>query len=399
MTILDDATVFTIASLVITVTAVLFILSTILRRNDPVGRLWSVFFIGSIFSVFAMMVASSTPNAWWAFPVGHGFYVAALGMIWSGARQANRKRPLLFVPLGLGLLVTLSRFVAGPEAVTPAGSPEMFLGAAVFFAAASLECASRELKRLADGRLLAVLLAIAAVFYTARAVALASFGGDAPAFTAIFGATSASLFEIVVAIVGTFALSAVQTERFRRMSTSDADFGTQVSIDGILGRDAFRELAESWLLRSVRQRATLVLLLIELADLSEVNVAFGRAAGDSAIRLTGRLVLTHAPTSALVGHLSPRRFALLMELSTSDTVEAIADRIGDSVLSTPVDEQDRFRASTFRGIATTRTSGARFDDLYRAAADAVAVDKATARALTERDEDALARPEAKLSGN
>ena len=88
-----------------------------------------------------------------------------------------------------------------------------------------------------------------------------------------------------------------------------------------------------------------------------------------------------------------------MELSTSDSVEAIADRIGDSVLSTPVDEQDRFRASTFKGIATTRTSGARFDDLFRAAADGVAADKASARALAERHQDALSRPDAKLSEN
>jgi GGDEF domain-containing protein len=391
---LDDATLFLVASLVISVTGVMFILSTLLRRNDPVGRLWSVFFIGSIFSVFAMMVGSSNPDAWWAYPVGHGFYVAALGLIWSGARQANRKRPLLVVPIALGVVVLVARFVAGPDAVSVAGSPEMFLGAAIFFGAAALESGTRELGRLPDGRLLAVLLAIAAVVYAARGVALAILGGESPQFTSIFGATSASLFEIVVAIVGTAALTAVQSERFRRKATLDADFGTTVSIDGIIGRDVFRELAESWLMRSVRQRTTLVLLIIELADLSEVNVAFGRAAGDAAIRLTGRVTLTHAPTASLVGHLSPRRFALLMEQPTTDAVEVIATRVGDAVLSTPVDEQDRFRASTFRGIATTRTDGARFDDLYRAAIEAVRIDKANARTSADA-QDALTRSEAR----
>jgi hypothetical protein len=73
-----------------------------------------------------------------------------------------------------------------------------------------------------------------------------------------------------------------------------------------------------------------------------------------------------------------------MELPANDSVDDIADRIGDAVLSTPIDEQDRFRASTFRGSATTRTSGARFDDLLRAAADAVAVDAARSRAIAEQ---------------
>jgi hypothetical protein len=72
-----------------------------------------------------------------------------------------------------------------------------------------------------------------------------------------------------------------------------------------------------------------------------------------------------------------------MELPTNDSVEAIADRIADAVLSTPIDDQDRFRASTFCGVATTRTSGARYDDLLRAATEAVRTDRETIRASAE----------------
>lgn len=39
-----------------------------------------------------------------------------------------------------------------------------------------------------------------------------------------------------------------------------------------------------------------------------------------------------------------------------------------------IDDQDRFRASTFRGVATTHTSGARYGDLLAAAEEAVALD-------------------------
>ena len=49
-----------------------------------------------------------------------------------------------------------------------------------------------------------------------------------------------------------------------------------------------------------------------------------------------------------------------------------------------IDEQDRFRASTFVGVATTHTSGARYGDLLTAAEEAVALE---ARLAVERQRD------------
>lgn len=381
MTPLDPTTLFVASGLVIVVTGISFILETLLRRNDQVGRLWSVFYLGSIFAVFASYVGASSEATWWAYPIGQAFYVAALGLVWAGTRQANRTRSMLALPVGAGLVVATIGLITGPVGAQPGGSIPMFLFSAAFLGAAAVESARRELGRLAGGRLLAILLSLAAVFYLGRAVAGVLLGVGHDDFQAFFGVTTASLVEIAVAVIGTLTLSSIQADRFRRITIDDAAFGTRLTMDGVVGRDSFRELSESWLMRSIRERTTLVLLLVEVADLAEVNLAFGRAAGDAAIRTAGRLVLVHAPTAALVGHISPRRFALLMKLPSNDSVEAIADRIADAVLSTPIDDQDRFRASTFCGIATTRTSGARFDDLLRDAADAVAVEREAARAL------------------
>ncbi len=381
MTPLDATTLFVASGLVIVVAGVSFVLETLLRRNDQVGRLWSVFFVGAIFAVFASYIGSSGPATWWAYAVGHGFYVAALGLLWAGTRQANRARAMLAVPVAAGVLVAAIGLFAGPANAHPGGSLELFLVAAGFLAATSVEAARRELGRIAGGRLLSILLGVAAVFYLGRAIAAFALGMDDAGYQSLFGQTTASLLEIAVAVIGALTLSSIQADRFRKIAIDDAAFGTRLTMDGVVGRDSFRELSESWLMRSIRERTTLVLLLVEVADLAEVNLAFGRAAGDAAIRTAGRIVLVHAPTAALVGHISPRRFALLMKLPSNDSVEAIADRIGDAVLSTPIDDQDRFRASTFCGIATTRTSGARFDDLLRDAADAVAVDRDAVRAL------------------
>lgn len=384
MSLLDPTTLFIVSGLVICITGVFFILETLLKRNDQVGRMWSVFYIGSIFAVFAMLVGDSGPDTWWAYAIGHGFYVTALGFVWAGTRVANRRRSsLLPIPVLVGLAVIVARLIAGADAATSSGSTEMYVGAAVFFALAAVESARGELGRLTGGRLLAIMLVLASLYYGARAITLLVLGADDPTFQSFFGASSSSLFEIAVAVIGTLTLSAIQGDRFRQAAIAQAEFGARVAIDGILVRETFRELAESWLMRSIRERMTLVLLLVEVADLAEVNVAFGRAAGDAALRTTGRLALVHAPTAALIGHVSPRRYAILMQLPTNDSVEAIADRIADAVLSTPIDDQDRFRASTFCGIATTRTSGARYDDLLRAATEAVRTDREALRATAE----------------
>lgn len=384
MSALDPATLFLVSSLVITITGVAFIMATVLLRNDLAGRLWSAFYVGAIFAVFATLVGASSEQNWWAYGVGQGFYVTALGLVWAGARAANRRRSLLAVAVAVGILVIVLRLVAGAAGASPSGSVEMYLGAAAFLGLAAFEGARGLLGRLPGGRVLAVLLVLAGLYYGVRAVALLAVGADDPTFVLYFGPTSASLLEITIAVIGTITLLSIQDDRFRQAAIAQAEFGARVSIDGVLVRETFQELAETWLMRSIRERTTLALLIVEVADLSEVNVAFGRAAGDAALRTTGHLALVHAPTAALLGHITPRRFGILMELPTTDSVEAIADRIADAVLSTPIDDQDRFRASTFSGFATTRVSGARYEDLLRDAKAAAARERDAAR---ERAED------------
>ena len=376
MSALDPTTLFVVAGLVIIVCGISFLLETLLRRNDGVGRLWSVFFLSAMFSVFSYLVVSFDAGNWWAVAAGNGAYVAAIGLIWSGARRANGRGSLLVVPVILGIAVTVAAFIPGPSGGFWAGSFEMFLGIAVAGSLAAFEFSRGDLARLLASRVLTVLLGGMALYYVGRAIAFVSVGTESSIFQNFFGTAASTLIEIMFAVIGTIMLASVQGDRFSKIGEDDAEVGARLRLDGILSASAFRELAETWLLRSIRERTTLVLLLIEVADLEAINTAFGRAAGDSAIRATGRIALTHTSTASLVGHLSPRRFALLLELPTNDTVEAIAGRIGESVLGAMIDDQDRFRASTFRGISTTRTSGARYADLLAAAVAAVAISAA-----------------------
>lgn len=381
---LDPDTLFVTGGLIIVICGVVFLLETLLRRNDPVGRLWSAFFVGAMFATFAYLVGCISPDTWWATGVGSGAYVASLGFIWAGARRANSRRPLIVVPVLAGIGVAAAALVPGPAGGYWAGSMEMFLGVVTLGGLSTYEASRGMIGRLPSARLLAIVLAVVALFYASRAVAFAVVGPDHELFRGLFGTSATSILVISLVVVGTVTLTTIQAERFRRRADLEADTGMRVLVDGVVSREQFRGLAESWLLRSIRERTTLVLLIIEIADLDAINLAFGRAAGDAAIRTAGRLALTHAPTATLIGHLSGRRFGLLMELPDRDSVEAIAARIGEAVLNAPIDDRDRFRASTFSGIATTRTVGARYDDLLRAAAEAVAIEAEAARVEAER---------------
>lgn len=378
MSVLDPTSLFVVGGLVLTLAGTAFLLETMLRLNDAVGRLWSVFYLCGMFAIFAYIVTSFAPDTWWAIGAGHGAFVSAVGFLWAGARRANDRRPLVALAVVPGAIVAGATLIRGADAGPWAGAVEMFLGVALVGSLAASEFMRGALARLLAGRVLAAVTAGLAAYYLARAVVFAAYGPSDPVFAIAFGTVASSMILIAFTVIGTIMLSSVQRDRFTQQSEGNADAGARVHIDGMLSARQFRSLAETWLLRGLRERVGLVMLLIEVADLAAINTAFGRVAGDAAIRATGRITLTQAPTAAVVGHLSARRFAILMEAPSSVSVEAIADRIQEGVLGAVIDDHDRFRASTFRGVSTTRSSGASYAALLAAAERAVAEDAALA---------------------
>src|SRR5688572_2960869 len=157
MNVLDSTTLFIVGGLVIILAGIAFLLETLLRRNDAVGRLWSVFFLGTMFAVFAFLVVSLEPANWWAGAVGNGAYVTAIGFLWSGARRANGRSSLIAVPVVLGVVVTVAALIPGAEGGTWGGAVEMFIGVALVYLLAAFEFTQRELGRLLASKVLTVL--------------------------------------------------------------------------------------------------------------------------------------------------------------------------------------------------------------------------------------------------
>jgi len=361
---LDITTVAAVSGIIVILCAVTFILNTTLRRNDRAGRIWSVAFVGAILETLAYTIEGMETSAWWAIAVGNGAFVFAVGMLWSGYRTANGRRSLWVVPLVVAVGVTLAVLLRGPDGGLWAGSFEMFVATTVFAGLGFVETLRGWLARSLNARILGIATLIMAIYYAARSVLVLVLGPDNAAFQAGFGSVPATIINLGLVVIGTTTLSLLQSERYAR----PGDLAPAVSeAEGLLGAEQFRSLAETWLRRAVRDRATIALVLVELANIDEINLAFGRTMGDSAIRLMGRLAVGDAPAASIVGRLDPRRFAVLFEMEDEDDARIVADRINSDALTSPIDDADRFRAATYIGITSTRAAGSRYEDLIETA--------------------------------
>jgi diguanylate cyclase (GGDEF)-like protein len=361
---LDITTVAAVSGIIVILCGTMFILNTILRRNDLVGRIWSVAFVAGILETLAYTIEGMETSAWWAIAVGNSAFVLAVGMIWSGNRAANSRRSLYGVPLVVAVGVALAVLLRGPEGGLWAGSFEMFVATTAFAGLGFVETLRGWLARSLNARIVGIALLIMAIYYAARSVLLLVLGHENPTFQTGFGSVPATLINLGLVVVGTTTISILQNERFKRpglLIPSDTE------AEGLLGDHQFRMLAETWLRRAMRDRSTIALVLIELANIDEINLAFGRAMGDNAIRMMGRLAVGDAPAASIVGRLSRRRFAVLFEMEDEEDARVVADRINSDALTSPLDDADRFRAATYIGITSTRAAGSRYEDLIETA--------------------------------
>ena len=88
---LDLASVLIMTALVVNVSGVLFIVETLLRRDEGAGRIWSIAFLSAMLTTLAYTVWVQS-DVWWAIAVGNAAFVAGTGCMWLGCRRFNGRR-------------------------------------------------------------------------------------------------------------------------------------------------------------------------------------------------------------------------------------------------------------------------------------------------------------------
>ena len=151
-------------------------------------------------------------------------------------------------------------------------------------------------------------------------------------------------------------------------------------LTGLANRSLFRDRVEHALARSVRDRASVVVLFLDLDHFKNVNDTLGHASGDALLRIVAGRLLNATRGSDTVARLGGDEFAVLLENARTDAeATVVAERIVQS-LQTAIElaPGQAVRVSTSIGIARAAELDT-VDELLRNADVAMYAAKASTR--------------------
>ena len=367
---IDLQTLLLASGTVVSVAAFSFILNTVLRGADDVGRTWSLSFIAGILTTLSYAVWGVVPDAWWAIAVGNGALALTLGTMWSGSRQFNERASMLWIPNVTSVLVAVAVLVRGPQGGAWAGAVEMFIASAVFAALAGLETVRGRLRRSLNARVLTVVFWGVSFYYIARTGVILIDGPEGDAFTRYWGTVTTTFVTIAFVMLASLSLSVLTASRRVRGDGTRLNSG-EPAIPGVLNKVQFEQAASDWLMRARRDRDSLVLLYLDVANLEHMNTAFGRSYGDQAISAVARTAVDHSPSAAIVGHIRGKRFAILTTAPAVGTAAVVAESLHTALVESPIDPVEGIRAIATCGLGLTDSEGYDFAELQRATLNAL----------------------------
>jgi len=367
--IIDTQTLLVAAGAVVAISAICFILSTALRRNEPYGRTWSTAFIAGILETVAAIVVAAVPGGWWGGAIGNGAVVLAIGLMWAGCRQFNGRRSFAWVPLVASILVAAAGLIEGPEGGYWAGAIELFVGVVIFAVLAGAETIRGNMRTAIDARVLTIVFWIVALYYAIRCVVFIVAGESSDVFTQYFGTVTTTFLAIILVIVAAISMTAIQPPGGRQRDVAAGSRG--LVIEGVSGPETFEAQMRDWLVRSRRDHESLALLSLSVEGLNHITSAFGREFADQTIRTVGRIACEYSPAAALVAHSGRGRFLVLTIVPAVGTDVAVAERLQTALVETPVDAVQGVRAIATIGVATTDDVGYDYTELVLAAGGAL----------------------------
>lgn len=303
---LDLFSVLVMTAVVVNVSGILFIVETLLRRDEGAGRIWALAFLSAMLTTLAYVIWVQSPEAWWAVAVGNSAFVAGTGCMWLGCRRFNGRGMIWSSALvaAATLAAATAVFVAGPTAGDWAGALWMFIPLIGFAGVGAVECLRGELRESRTAWVLSAVLAFQALFYLSRTTAFVTSGPESSLFQGAFGAITTSFVTVTLTIVAVVVTSVLRASRApMRGHLRPAGFGT--SRDGILSEDIF-EGAMTDLCDRARWRSELVgVIAVRIDDLEQISTAFGSEVARAVTETWRTGVRLHAPSNSFVAEDGP----------------------------------------------------------------------------------------------
>ncbi|QYF73712.1 GGDEF domain-containing protein [Cryobacterium sp. PAMC25264] len=371
---LDGPTLQMISGLMVILCGVSFIFNTALNRNDPPGRLWSLAFVAGIMVAVGYGAYLVSDTAWWAIALANTALVISIGALWSGTRVYNGRSSAFLIVGGVALLVGVVTMVPGEAGGEWAGAGLLWVCVAVLGVFGGAEAMRGRLRRNVNGRILAIVLFLAAVFYAGRAIAFQIDGAESATFITYFGSGTTSIFNMALIVTACIAVSILRAERVGSNAVGDIAVGIH-SAAGVLSGPAFRQAAADHLQRAEMSERGLAVIGADIDNLPEINTAFGRTAGDEAISRFADTLRGSAPMMAQIGHLAAGRFFILAGVSSATEARAITERVQNALVDGPLGESYQIRLTASFGIADTFDHGYDLGELSEAVNRAIDIVK------------------------
>jgi hypothetical protein len=303
---LDLYSVLVATAVVVNVSGSLFLVETLLRRDEGAGRVWALGFLGAMLTTLAYIIWVQSPEAWWAVAVGNAAFVAGTGCMWLGCRRFNGRLMAWSSALVAAAVggAAASVFVAGPAGGDWAGALWMFIPLLAFAAAGAIECLRGELRESRTAWVLSAVFAFQALYYLSRTTAFLTSGPESALFRDAFGTVPTSFVTIVLTIVAVVVTSVLRASRApMRGHLRSAGAGT--ASDGVVSHEAFTSAMTELCARAEWRSELVAAIAVRIDDLEQISTAFGSEVARAVTETWRTGVRRHAPSDSFVAEDGP----------------------------------------------------------------------------------------------
>ncbi|WP_460774049.1 hypothetical protein [Microbacterium sp. GXF7504] len=299
---IDLFTASLMTAIVCNVAGALFIIETLLRRDEGAGRVWSIAFLSGMATTVAYMMWAAGTGGFVSVAVGNGLFVTTTGVMWLGSRRFNQRRmlPATLVVVLVGLVVAGAAAVEGPDGGDWAGWLAMGLSLIAFCGLAAVETMRRPLGRIRSAWPLAVVLGVAALFYVARVSVFVLAGPTSTVFETYFSTNATSIVTVILTIVAVVVTSVLRASVTRLRATPWLT-RSGVASDGVVLAATFvgalRDVAE----RAHWRNELVGVIGVRIGDLRQIASAFGAEVAAEVESACRQGVRRFAPPNSFVG--------------------------------------------------------------------------------------------------
>lgn len=330
---LDATTAQLTSSILLAAITTHLMLTTVLQYDTRAGRIISVAYLAVTGTGVLTASLPGDGSQQGLGAIAAGGITLSFGLLRSGLRlQQLGGSPQLPLTVGASA-VTVASVVLMPSV----GDRPVPLALSVVFSAAFAlatvidsirgPAAERPSARVLQAVMLLVTAAIAVISVLVLAGSI-DWDGSVDVMVAIGTTTTFSLAAMCV--------TALRAEDARSTWWGDDARGATAEFD-VPGAAAFRRDAADRIERSATTGDAVGLVWIEIDDLEDLSEAYGPAIRDRAVVHVGRVVRTHVPPFALIGHLGSGRFAVLTTARARRPVERVASAVRTGLQTRPDD--------------------------------------------------------------